>query len=586
MSDSSSNGSWLAPRAEQPWLQRYLTALRARWWLVAGCVAVAMLAAFVYVHSAPKSYQAEADLMVTPVAIDDPNLIGLPLIRDTSDPTAPMLTVAKLVTSPPVAQRVAAQLHGSASALAADVQATPVTQSQIIAVQATAATPARAAQIANAFAEQTVAQRTALLHQALAAEIPTLQSRLQSLPVAEQGSLAGQLAVLQTLAAGSDPTLSVSSQAQPTAAASSPHLSVSLAAGAAAGLVLGLLALLALQAVDPRLRDEDQLRELYRLPVLARMPRQRGGSSPIAPAELSPAAADSFRTLRAALAASEGGPGRGRSIVVTGDAPGEGKTTVALNLATTLAASGRQVILIEADLHRPSVGRTLRVHSRQHTEDVLIGEAELVDALVWMRPFGPNFELLLAHGGRQQALDRVGAAGVRSLLAEACAICDFVIVDCPPLLDAADVLPFAQHADELLLVARPGRSQIRRLLDLGELLGRRGITPTGVVLVGAENERESYYYRYRSGDEREQRPPAARARRARALWGLLERRSPAPAAAEDPPAAIDELPPAEEPLEPEPAPLEAEGEPFEQEPATALGLSANGAAAESEHETA
>jgi succinoglycan biosynthesis transport protein ExoP len=516
---ASPHDSWLAPRVEQPGLQRYLKTLRARWWLVAACVVAAVLGAFVYVSQAPKTYRAQSDLLVTPVAEADPNLVGLPLIRDTADPTADVLTAAKLVTSPPVAQRVAAQLHASAAALAGEVSAVPVTQSQIIAIQATAGQPARAAQIANAFAEQTVAQQTAALHAELAAMIPTLQARMQSLPAAEQGTLAGQLAVLETLAAGPDPTLSVSSTAQPPGSPASPRRSISLAAGALAGLVLGLLAVLALQSLDPRLRGEEQLREIYRLPVLARVPRQRSGQTPLAPSELAPIAADAFRTLRAALAAGDSGSGRGRSIVVTGDAPGEGKTTVALNLATTLAASGRQVILIEADLHRPSVGRTLRVRSEQHVEDVLLSGVELVNALIWMRPFGPNFELLLAGGDRPEASDRLGSDEVHALLEEACAISDYVIVDCPPLLDVAEVLPFAEHADEVLLVARPGRSQIRRLVELGELLSRNAITPAGSVLVGVETPREGYYY-YRQDRDR----PSVGAKRGRALWGLLERR--------------------------------------------------------------
>ena len=472
-------------------------------------VAAGVGAAFAYISVAPKSYTAEADLLVTPVSADDPNLVGLPLVRQTADPTADVLTVAKLVTSPQVAGRVAAQLGGKPAALASHITAAPVTQSEIIAVQATARSVRGAAALANAFAQQTVRARTNAMHAQLATLIPTLRASMHGLSSAEQGSLASQLALLETLRVSPDPTLRVSSSATPPSAPTT-NRKLAFAAGGFAGLVLGLLALLGLQAMDPKLRDEEQLREIYNLPMLARVPRQRSGKSPLIPADLTMPVSEAFRTLRSGFTVKQTDDSPGHSILITGDAAGDGKTTVALNLAAALVAAGNQVMLIESDLRRASVGRALKLRAPHGVAEVLLGKVELADALVWMRPYGPQLEFLLAGAVDAHQVDRIGSGRVQQLVRDACAICDFVVIDSPPLTEVSDAVPFARAADDVLLVARVGNSQVRKMTDLGELLNREQIVPSGVALVAANEPRGGSYYGYGSG-----RP---------ALWGLLQRR--------------------------------------------------------------
>jgi capsular exopolysaccharide synthesis family protein len=479
--------------------------------LVIAFIAMGFAGAFAYVKLAPKTYQAEADLLVMPVAADDPNLIGLPLIRQTADPTSDVLTASKLVTAPDVASRVSAQLGGSPNSLLANVSATPVTQSDIVAVQATASTATHAAALANAFAQQTVTSRTHLLHAQLARLIPQLKASMRGLTAADAAALSSELAEFETLSRAPDPTLRVSSPATPPTSPASPKKTLSLAAGGFAGLVLGVLTVLALQAVDPKLRDEEQLRELYDLPLLARIPRQRAGRTPITPDDLSPAATEAFRTLRSAFSLRHGSGDRGHAVLITGDSAGAGKTTVALNLAASLSASGKHVILIEADMRRPSIGHALRVTAPQGLASVLFDEIDLVDALITTRWHGPQLELLLAGSGSAGRVDRISPERARELVREACEICDFVVIDSPPLTDITDALPLAEEADDVLLVARIGTSQLRKLSDLGELLIRERIRPAGVALVGPPEKDRGYYYRYRSG--------------APALWGLLQKRN-------------------------------------------------------------
>src|SRR5205085_1781400 len=79
-------------------------------------------------------------------------------------------------------------------------------------------------------------------------------------------------------------------------------------------------------------------------------------------------------------------------------------------------------------------------------------------------------------------VDRMTADSVQKLVSDACSICDFVVIDSPPLIDVADAVPFARAADEILLVSRVGNSHVRQMCDLGELLTRQEIVPTAVGL--------------------------------------------------------------------------------------------------------
>lgn len=500
-SDPSRAPDWLTPQGPREGLGHYVEVIRDRRRLIIACVVVVTLVAAAYAKLAAPSYKAEAHLLVTPVN-GETSLIGLGLITSSGNPTGDVSTAASLVTTSEVAALVAAKVgETTGRAVLGHVSAVPVAQSNVVAITGTASTARRAQAIANAFALATVQNRTRTLHHQLESIIPTLKQQVEALPETQrtgQGSLGERLSSLETLLAGPDPTISVESLAQLPTSPSWPRTKLSIIAGLLIGLVIGIGGAFALESLDPRVRREETLRRIFRLPVLARIPRERRPSSrklPMRPGELSPAAQEAYRMLRVAIGARGHSAGM-RSMMITGSTRSEGKSTVALNLAATMAFSGHKVILVEADLRRPSLAGALDLlakRGKRGTAGVLMGEITLRDALVPVPRLSDNLSALLVEQSAPYLADGLLAAA-DELVEQAESLADYLIFDAPPVTEVSDALPLSQHVDDVLIVARLGHSRTDQLVNLGEVLSRQGVRPSGLVVVSDDFSQGSGYY--------------------------------------------------------------------------------------------
>ncbi len=488
-------------------MRRYLETILERWKLIAAAVIVTTLVAALYVATADKSYETHADLLVTPISRDNDALTVLGLIRDSGDPTRDVETAARLVTTRDVA-RIARQrldTNRSAGSLLDDVSAAPVAQSYVVAITATATDPRFAQRLANAFGEAVVLDRTRKLYNQLDLLIAGLRRQIKAGTAGDVNVLKSRLAQFEALRTGPDPTIRLDTRAEEPGSQSSPRPKLSIAAGLVAGLMLGLGLAFAAQLLDPRLRREEQLRALFRLPVLARVPDEgrSGHGGPIPPQRLSPAAVEAFRMLRSALApAGAGGsdPGgngfgaAGRCVMITGSSPSEGKTTTAVNLAVSLALAGQRTILIEADSRKPRIAQALGVSADRGIASVLIDNLPLAEALVTTNAYGDRLKLLLVDRDGDWMADQLSLPGARRLIDEAKRMADFVIFDSPPLTTVIDALPLVETADDLVVVARLGKTDLRQLMLLGQLLAQHALRPIGLVLLGVSPPRDQSYY--------------------------------------------------------------------------------------------
>jgi succinoglycan biosynthesis transport protein ExoP len=495
---TSGSESWVRPPVAAHGAIRYLDTIRERWPLILATTLIAASAALVYLATSPTRYRAEADILVTPVSGNESANTGLGLITESNDPTQTVSTAARLISTPTVATLTKASLgvKGSPQSLLNDVSVEPIAQSSLVAVQAESGSALVAARIANGFASAAVELATNQLHAAISSQLPALERQLRSLPPSAKsgpGTLGERVATLQSLASAPNPTLRVASTATIPSSPSSPHRKLALIAGVVGGLIVGLGAAFASQALDPRLRREEQLRELFRLPLLTHVPRIETvrGEGPLVPSRLTPAATEAYRTLRATVAATVGEDHR--SVLITSSSEGEGKSTAALNYATALAMVNRSVLLIEGDLRRPRLANALGVSPVAGVGAVLLNQISMADAVV-TSDLGENLGLLLVERTAVSLADRLSLPTARRLVEEAEALADYVVIDSPPLTQVIDALPLAQQVDAVLIVARIGTSSLKRLANLGEILDQGGVTPAGIIVVRRERISHNYYY--------------------------------------------------------------------------------------------
>jgi capsular polysaccharide biosynthesis protein len=490
---------WFAAAPESEGFPYYLAILRSKIWFILAIVAICVGAAILSLSQAEKVYQSSADLLITPVSSDNTALVGLGLPAASSDPVRDIETVARLINTQAVATRVVKRLGLDVTPrqLMKEIAVTPVASSNVVTITARAGGAEQAAKIANAFAVASVADRTQKMHTQLDGIIPELRAQVKQLGPSEQdarNAILQRLRDFEGLRVLNDPTIRVEVPAQVNSSAVSPRPALTLAAAILAGLIIGGVAVFGSQLLDPRLRREEQLRR-YRIPILARVPKDRHAkgekSSPLLPSVVSLATHDSYSLLAATLSGDRSGDRTKRSVLVTGPNSGDGKTTSALNLATSIAGT-EPVILVEGDSRRPTLGRAFGLKPVNGLSNVLAGRVWLGDALVSAPSQTREVQLLLQAPGEAPLAAVATAASSERLIREAHLIADWLVIDAPPLAVVPDALPIAKLVDDVILVVRLGNTRLKELAQLAELLVQQEIRPTGFLLVGGKTS-TAYY---------------------------------------------------------------------------------------------
>jgi capsular exopolysaccharide synthesis family protein len=251
------------------------------------------------------------------------------------------------------------------------------------------------------------------------------------------------------------------------------------------GLILSVGLALVKDHVEDRVTSPDEVFQLCGLEPLAQMPRAPAltapGSTTTGIERHEPAAElfDSYRLLRFNLlnAAERGYMG---SLVITSATGSEGKSDLAADLASVMAASGRKVILVDANLRNPSVAARFGLNERPGMTDVLIGEAPLEAALVPTSIEG--LHVLPAGARTSNPVDLLESSQMVSMHASLRELADLVIFDAPSCLAFADVSVLASFTDSVIVVAELGTTK-RDLLNRGvNLLQRSSARLVGVVL--------------------------------------------------------------------------------------------------------
>ncbi len=317
--------------------------------------------------------------------------------------------------------------------------------------------------------------------------------------------------------------------------------------GAALGLLLGVALVIVLDRVDPRIRTKFEAEEAFGWPVIGEIPpltrRERQSMTLLAFDEPRSRAAEAYRVLRSALlfatttgeledgthpifanianatsataataaaagdadadgatpSAPDGASGttapRGQVIMVTSPGPSEGKTTTAANMAAILGETGRSVIVINCDFRRPRVHLYLGApDSGRQVNDTKVPNVKLVTQVL---------------DNPQDANPAEVVAVQRQVIRNAREMFDIVLLDTAPLLTTNDATEVLAVADQVVVVAKAGKTHKEAADRAAELLERRGGPVIGVVLVGATDVPTSRYYYYGDTPDREEPEPGA-----------------------------------------------------------------------------
>ena len=290
-----------------------------------------------------------------------------------------------------------------------------------------------------------------------------------------------------------------------------PNIPRNLGFGFVLGLSTGIGLAFLLEGIDNTVRTPEQAQAISGLPSLGMIPLGSKNNSEsnsrglaVAPSKETvelitqsrpqSQMAEAYRALRTSLLlTSVGAPPK--IILITSALPQEGKTTTSVNTATVLAQKGTRVLLIDADLRRPSIHKALGLGPRIGLSNVLTGGAVLPEAIV-RSSLLPNLFALPAGTPPPNPAELLASAQMVEVLAELRQHYDHIVVDTPPTLSVTDAVVLSTRADAVVLVIRCGQTTKPALRRSREILAQVNARVAGVLLNAVNLDSPDYYYYY------------------------------------------------------------------------------------------
>jgi polysaccharide biosynthesis transport protein len=291
----------------------------------------------------------------------------------------------------------------------------------------------------------------------------------------------------------------------------SPKILLNLAIGTVMGLLLGVGTALLLEALDNSVKTVKEAEAIFDMTVLGKIPLLEGEDKvdrkslerarPRLPVRDNPRSviSEAYRMLQANLKflSSDSPP---RIIVMTSSVPQEGKSTTTANLALALAEMGHRVLVVDADLRRPSQHQIWELPNSVGLTNILVEPGKWFSVV---RSENEQLDIITAGVIPPNPVRLIDSHRMVSLIKEWRDVYDYVLIDTPPLAVASDALILAQMTDGVLMVARPGvltsasaESSREALAKITGQDGEKRATLLGLVLNGVipENEPDSYYF--------------------------------------------------------------------------------------------
>jgi capsular exopolysaccharide synthesis family protein len=489
--------------SEESLIEQAWRILRRRKWIILEATIVVPLIAVLLTLNHTAEYTSTATLLFrsSPAGPTESATIV--------DPTREAATNGELVGLPVIAEEAAKKLPGvSAAEILGSVEVAPSPNAETAAVTATTGSPELSAELANAYGEAYIDFRRQADRGQLQEAISLAESSLGELTVEQREGAQGealnkqleQLKLTQALQTGGAELVQ---KATPASEPVASHRTRNVALGLILGVLLGFGLAILLERIDRRVRSVEELEEIYGLPVIGRIPRSRRLSGIRQSIDTQTPEADSFRVLRANLRYF-GGTSGSRAMLVVSPEAGDGKSTVARGLATTMAEMGDDVVLVEADLRRGGSGAKKTARATLGLSNVLAGMRKLDEVVetvdvtaagsdqrreltvVPSGPPPPNPSELLEDGRMEQ------------VLADLARDFSITIIDSPALGAVSDALSLFPVVSEIVVIGGLGKTTRDSAMKLHEQFSLAEKQPIGLIVNFADNERAKYSQYYRA----------------------------------------------------------------------------------------
>jgi polysaccharide biosynthesis transport protein len=490
-------------------LERILAVFWRRGLLILICAIAGGAVAFGASKLQTKEYSASASLLFrNPGFAED--LFGTTTQQQTTDPTREAATNQKLVGLDVVGHRAAEHIDGlDPKEVSAMVHVSSQGEADVVSVTATSPDPAQAKEVANVFARQFIAFRAETDKSKLLEAKRLAEDELDRLSKSQQNGARGQalsrgaekLGILASLQTGNAELVQ---PAELPTSPSSPKTIRNTVLGLILGFIVGLVLAFLFERLNRRLRDPEEAREAFDLPLLAVVPESKaimatneGAAAP----DLPFAENESFQMLRASLRYFNVDR-EVQSVLIASGSAGVGKSTVSWNLARIAAHSSR-VVLVETDLRKPSLGRQhgLRMGpglAALLTHQVSLDEAIQTKTLVERgsdngAAAASTLDVIVAGPPPPNPAELLESKTIRQVHAELRERYDLVVFDTAPIGVVSDAFPLLREVDGVIVVSRLGISRRDHAEHLREQLRRLEAPTLGFVANGLKVRRGGKY---------------------------------------------------------------------------------------------
>ena len=489
-------------------LRHYLRPVTSRKWSILFVIIAATAAAYFVSDRETRMYRSSTELYVQPSELEQVLAGGGQQFSD--DRTT--ANQATLLATDGVARRAARKLHyrGDPNALLGSIETSPRSGQDFIDITARDPDPERAAELANAFAAAFVDQRSDILRGRVRRARLVAQRELARTPGSSEArdSLLERIRELQAVENLPSSGAEQISQAEAPSRPYSPRPARNAVFAGVLAAIFAIGAAFGLSRFDRRVRSLEDLETVYRLPLLAALPKVNN-PAPIkdGQADVPSQLRESCRSLRTNIELASLDQGV-RSVLVVSAVSGEGKSIVIRNLALVYAEAGLRVAVVEGDLRRPTLARMFAVEPRAGLTDLLTRNLSVEEAFADVqlrRQYAMNGDAPASRNGHpadaHERLQRHGvlrllASGpeppnppallgtdrVQTLLARLKSEYDVVLIDSAPLLVVSDAVSLMSVADAIVVVATINETYRDAAKRLQAVLARvPNANPVGVV---------------------------------------------------------------------------------------------------------